>query len=195
MKHHHLDLAEDEFLLFQKGDHRVFQLVFNRFFDQIQRYVSSMIQNKQEVDDITQQCFVQLYTNKTAIREPSALYPYLFVIARRLVISSFRRRVLETKYLDEQVPTTERISQSTQKQIDYNELQHVLSSVIDILPPKQREIYRLNKLDGYSYEEISIATGCSKNTVKNHLITASKKVREFISRYYLTFLSFFLLLH
>lgn len=192
MKHHHLDLSEDEFLLFQQGDERVFHAVFSRYYDQIHRYVRSMTHEQQEIDDIVQQCFIQLFKYKSSIQQSAGLYPYLFVIARRLVITSFRRRVLETKFQDESSLTTDLACFKTQKQIEYNELESLLVQIIDLLPPRQREIYKLNKLDGYSYDEIAAVTGCSKNTIKNHLISASKTVRNLISRHYLIYLSFFL---
>lgn len=195
MKHNNLDLSQADFLLFLQGDQRIFRMVFNRYYPSIFRYVQSLTQNQQEIDDIVQQCFIQLFNHKSAIQSPDGVYPYLFVIAQRFVIMAFRKRVREAKYQTQSVQTQDARCDKTENQIDFNDLQRLLSRFIELLPPKQREIYRLSKLDGYSYEEISLATGCAKNTVKNHLVAASKKIRVLVSRHYLTFSAFFIFLH
>lgn len=190
MKFNILDISQEDFLLFLEGDQRIFRIVFDRYYASIYRYVQSMSQ-QQEIEDIVQQCFIQLFKHKSKINDASGVYPYLFVIAKRLVIMSFRKRVLETKYQNEIMYTGETNCLSTQKQLNFNDLQKVLADFMELLPPKQREIYRLNKLQGYSYEEISLVTGCSKNTVKNHLIAASRKIKALISSYYVTIVLFF----
>lgn len=196
MKHNNLDLSQEDFLLFLQGDQRIFQTVFNRYYASIVRYVQSLTpDDQQEIDDIVQQCFIQLFKHKSAIQSPEGVYPYLFVIAQRFVIMAFRKRVREAKYQTQRVQSEDARCDKTENQIDFNDLQRLLSRFIELLPPKQREIYRLSKLDGYSYEEISLATGCSKNTVKNHLVAASKKIRILISRHYLIFFAFFIFLH
>lgn len=193
MKHHNLDLSSEEFQLFTEGDQRVFRMVFDRYHSRVYRYVQSLTVEQQEIDDIVQKSFIQLFKHKLSIREPAGIYPYLLVTARRMVIMSFRKRVLNVTYQNEAIHTSERRCFNTDNEIDFNELQELLSQNINSLPPKQREIYRLNKLEGYSYGEISSLTGCSINTVRNHLVAASKKVRIQISKHYFTFFAFYLL--
>lgn len=195
MKHHHLDLVHEEFLLFVQGDQRVFRMVFDRYYAQVYRYVQSMTVDQQEIEDIVQQCFIQLFKHKSSIKEPAGLYPYLFVIAKRLVIMAFRKRVLETRYQNEAILSSAINCEKTENEINFNELQALLNHKIDLLPPKQREIYRLSKIEGYSYGEIATLTGCSINTVRNHLVAAAKTVRNEISKHYLTCFVFILLLH
>lgn len=186
MKHHSLDLSQKEFLLFLQGDAEIFRVVFDRYYDSIFRYVQAASQEQSEIDDIVQQSFIQLFKYKTAIRSPDGIYPYLFVIARRLIIMAFRKRVREAEFDYSTDKTTDVSCDHTERQLDFNDLQEVVIRFIESLPPRQREIYRLSKLDGYSYEEISVVTGCSKNTVKNHLIAASKKIRLLVTKHYLT---------
>lgn len=194
MKHHHQDLVPEEFMLFVQGDQRVFRLVFDRYYAQVYRYVKSLTADEQEIEDIVQQCFIQLFKHKLSIKDPAGVYPYLFVIAKRLVIMSFRKRVMETRYQTEAILTLSANCKKTENKIEFNELQSLLDREIDLLPPKQREIYRLCKIEGYSYGETATMTGCSINTVRNHLVAASKTVRSEISKHYLTsFVIIFLL--
>src|SRR5690606_16870599 len=123
------------------------------------------------------------------------VYPYLFVIAKRLVIMSFRKRVMETRYQTEAILTLSANCKKTENDIEFNELQALLDREIDLLPPRQREIYRLCKIEGYSYDETATMTGCSINTVRNHLVAASKTVRSEISKHYLISLVIIFLLN
>lgn len=192
MQNNNLDLSKDDFALFLNGDQRIFRLIFDHYYSLIHCYVRSISRQPQDFDDIVQQTFIQLFKHKSAIQDPSGLYPYLLVISKRLVIMSFRKRVLQAKYRSEAIHRAEVGGNKTEKQIEFNELQAMLTRFIDKLPPKQREVYRLSKVDGYSYDEISIMTGTSKNTIKNHLVTASKKIKALIFKHYFIFFLYFL---
>jgi len=53
----------------------------------------------------------------------------------------------------------------------------MLTQVIEQLPKQQRLVYKMNKFEDKSYDEIARDIGLSKNTVRNHIASATKIVR------------------
>jgi RNA polymerase sigma-70 factor (ECF subfamily) len=53
--------------------------------------------------------------------------------------------------------------------------------LLESLPPRCREVFRLVKLEGYSYDEAAIQLKITKETVKSHLKTAVPLVARFYS--------------
>jgi RNA polymerase sigma-70 factor (ECF subfamily) len=95
---------------------------------------------------------------------------------------------LRDQYELEQHADWEEAGQALAQQLDYRELQQELEKIIGELPEQQQRIYRLNKLEDHSYQDIAEQVGLSKNTVRNHLALASKFVRLRLDKIFLFFL-------
>jgi RNA polymerase sigma-70 factor (ECF subfamily) len=194
MKKHELDISTVDFEQFLAGSQIIFRKVFDRYHKSLYYYANSILKDEYETEEVVQNAFIQLFKIKHRLDSPQSIYPYLFVITKRMVAATFRKRILRTKQevinnskWDEQCDTTEQT-------IYGNDLNRMLLNFIDQLPPKQKEIYLLNKIEGYNYEEISKFTGTSKNTIKNQLINATKKIRTQLAKYYIFIFLFFFII-
>lgn len=185
-KHIH-HLSEDEFLNFKAGNHTVFRKIFDSYNQQVYNYTYSFCKNHEEAEELVQEVFIALYLNREKIEHHLGLYPYLSVVAKRLTISLFRRKIVESRFEEHLKIGWEEGSKSTESRLDSNELNHIWTGAIKSLPHKQKEVYEMNKLDGLSYQEIAEKIGVSKNTVKNQLIMASKKIKLIVKSAYLLF--------
>ncbi|MGO1596376.1 MAG: RNA polymerase sigma factor [Sphingobacterium sp.] len=190
-KIHSRDLSQKEFYAFRAGDQRVFEIVFNKYHHILYRYAFSILKCKTEAEDIVQTSFIRLYRFRLSIQEPEGVYPYLFVIAKRLIANAFKQAVEKLDITQADQNQAQLQAPSVQQDLYAKELHEILLRCMENLPTKQREVYRLSKLMGYTYEEISVATGSSKNTVKNQLISASRKIKAQIEKIYFLFSLFF----
>ena len=57
----------------------------------------------------------------------------------------------------------------------------MLAQSIEQLPPRQKEIFLLNKQDGLSIDEIAQRLDLSRRTVENHLFRAKVFLKEALS--------------
>ncbi|WP_104382872.1 RNA polymerase sigma factor [Sphingobacterium sp. HMA12] len=176
------------FTLFQQGDEKAFRLIFESYQPMIFARAIQFSGQVEEAEEITQEAFVQLHHYRERITGPESLYPFLHRVAKRIAVSSFRRRVLHEQYELDQRSGWEEASPALTQQLDYNELQQELEKIISELPEQQQRIYRLNKLEEHSYQDIADQVGLSKNTVRNHLALASKFVRVRLDKIFTFFL-------
>ncbi len=61
-----------------------------------------------------------------------------------------------------------------------SELQAKINVAIASLPDRNREIFRLNRIDGLTNQEIADELNLSKRTVETHISNALKKIKEMI---------------
>src|SRR5690606_9219115 len=57
-----------------------------------------------------------------------------------------------------------------------------ISRAIDLLPPQQKRIFKMAKLNGLSHEKISKELNLSPSTVNNHITAAFRSIRNYIHR-------------
>ena len=184
-------VSDTDFAAFKEGSERAFTLVYTLYYPIISAYILRFCGSVVEAEDITHESFVTLYLNREKIRDSQGLYPYLFTLAKRATISSFRKKVSKRRYEMhlKQVWTEE--SASLEQQLWCTDLQRAIEKVVNDLPPKQKEVFVMNKKQDLSYAEISSILGISINTVKNHLITATSKLRATLTGMYIFLIFFF----
>ena len=174
-----LQITATDFIGFKSGDQSAFRRIFNVYYKTIYYYALRFLKREEEAEELVQEVFIMLFLNRTKIDDASAIYPYLYTIAKRLVISDFRKKIVESKYDAYLENVWSEEDKQTEESMDSKELSILWDKAIASLPSKQKEIYALSKFEGLSYQEIS------KNTVKNHLLTASKTVKLIMKGIYL----------
>jgi|SRR5690606_8265119 RNA polymerase sigma-70 factor (family 1) len=170
-------LTAEEFLSFQEGDEHIFEYVYNVYFDMIVKKVYRLCKEVAVAEEITQESFVQLYLHKENLKDAEGIYPYLYVVSKRLAISHFRKKVNQEEYENYRASSWEESTDENQKRIENKDLSAVIQNAINELPQQQRIVYQMNKLEDKSYHEIADMVGLSKNTVRNHIATATKIIR------------------
>ncbi|WP_088160542.1 RNA polymerase sigma factor [Sphingobacterium sp. G1-14] len=173
----HISISMDDFLLLQAGDQSIFGVVFKYYQPIIYFKVRQLCKSDIDAEEVTQEVFIEFYLKRMQLSGPEAIFPFLYTISKRMAISNFRKSLVRSNYLQSLQHTWLENSFSLQDEMDGKELQVILESIIEQLPPQQKTIYRRSKFEDQSYQEIADEEGLSKNTVRNHLSLASKFVR------------------
>ncbi|WP_160068699.1 RNA polymerase sigma factor [Sphingobacterium bovisgrunnientis] len=171
---------------FNEGCPKSFLVVFNFYYPIIVRYIHSRCPIAEDVEELTQEVFVQLHLSKEKINRVEDIYPLLFTIAKRITISYFRKQISIRNTHQEAQKNWSYDVNSTEETISFNELSKVLDNIIKSLPPQQRQVYELSSRDNLTNEKISDELNISKNTVRNHLRLATQNVRLSLSKIYNT---------
>ena len=126
--------------------------------------------NKSDISDLRQDIYVRVY--ESALKElPESPKAFVFAIARNLLIRRMRREqivpieaVTDFDALGAAIdtPSPERTA------IARDELRR-LQAALDRLPPRCREAFVMQQIDGLSRQEIADRMGVSDKTVMNHL--------------------------
>jgi len=170
-------LTQEDWGRFEKGDQRAFSKIFELYYDLIFQKVFRFCQCKEEAEEITQEAFIQLFIHRDKIKDCEGFFPYLYITAKRLAISFYRKKMVRQEYQALLKKSWQEQDQPIEAVLNGKYLEGILTEVLEELPPQQQMVYRMNKLEGYSYQDIAEKAGLSKNTVRNHLSLASKVIR------------------
>ena len=72
-------------------DDPIFSKIFTEFHEPIHRYVTSLIHDSGEAEDITQETFLRAYRKLSSLRDQKALSSWLYRIATNLCYDRFRQ--------------------------------------------------------------------------------------------------------
>lgn len=135
----------------------------------------------EDIDDICQDVYVRVFeaAQKTI---PSPTKPLVFAVARNLLIDRFRRNKIAPINGVEDLASLEVAADEPgpdRSTIARDELR-LLRDAFNRLPPRSREVLVLKRIDDLSRKEIARRLGITENTVKQHLIEATRRLADML---------------
>ncbi len=165
----------------KSGDVEAFASVYKLYFQRLYVYCRQFTKSAYDAEDIVQEVFTKIWSNRDSIIAESTLRGLLFTIARNYLISAYRRNINAPVYED-YLDYCNSIGREDTSAIEYAEFASRVEYIIDSLPPAQARVVRMSKLEHLSNKEISISLGINEQSVKNHLSKGMKYVRSHLSR-------------
>lgn len=148
---------------------------FRLYYRPLCLYALHYLGDTEEVEDVVQDCFVDLWVRMKVDRTPIEnvkSYMYSMVRNRCLDARSPGLALRDLRPLDLEEPLTDEECE------ERSFVEARLWTAIDALPTRCREAFLLSKRDGLTYEEIARRLDISVNTVRNHVSKALKILKE-----------------
>lgn len=145
-------------------------------------YAYSLVSDRLLAEDVVQDIFLHLWKNNESLSINSTMKSFLFTSVKNKVYENARSRKSYQKALDsyKQKHGSDTVEMSSESD-KYMSMER-LSSLLRHLPPKCRNVFALNKLNGLTYAEIAESEGISVKTVENHMLKALKILRTEYSK-------------
>lgn len=172
-----------------RGDEQAFESLFLHYFPRIKGFITGILQNEEEAEDISQDIFVAMWQNRERLTKIENLNAYLFRVAKNTVYRHIERNLLFKDYQQQSGLTildTNR-SDSIEEELYAKELEYLISVAVERMPPQRKNIYKMSRNDGLSNDEIAQQLSISKRTVENHLTQALADIRKVITFFIFTF--------
>lgn len=172
------NLHIDRVLLHQisEGNEQAFRVLFDYYKNRFYNVALKMTRQNHIAEETVQEVFLNIWRNKASIIDIDNPDAYFFTMLYRQVYQHFKKVAIDKKLLYE-APLPSQVENLTEQAILGKESQRLLDEAISKLPPQQQAIYKLNKIEGFSYFEIAEKLNISPNTVRNHLAAAVKSIR------------------
>jgi RNA polymerase sigma-70 factor (ECF subfamily) len=161
-----------------------FSAIYDRWFDEVLRWIRAMGGPDADSEDLVQDVFVVVHRRLHAF-DGQNLAGWLYQITRHRV-RDFHRLLWVRQMLFLSVPLSEKLTTSVASPADTVEtrqkrdtLEHLLRS----LNESERAALMLFEVDGYSGEEIAQIQGVPLNTVWARIHKARKKLRAALSKF------------
>jgi len=156
-------------------DPDAFAVLYNRYVDQVYRYVRARVSNEADAQDITAQAFMAaLSAIKRYDPNRASLSTWLIGIARHKMMDFFRRR---TNVSLEQVAEAKQPGPSVhdlvRQRLDLDAVRQALAQ----LPAERAEVIQLRLISGLSTAETAKAMGRTPGSVKMLLLRALRDLR------------------
>ncbi len=175
------------------GNASAFNELLRRYERKIFRLALHITQNREDAEDVLQESFLKAYEHLDQFQGQSKFYTWVVRIAVNQALMKLRKRKSDRSVsLDETIDTGEdnigreiaAWDENPEQKYSREELNGILVSAIDGLPPIYRAVFVLRDIDGLSTEEAAEALELSVPAVKSRLLRARLQLRDKLTRYF-----------
>lgn len=177
----------------KKGNQDAFQKIFEEYSKRIFVFAKGYLKSNEEAEEVVQEVFVKIWNVRASINTELSFKSYLFKISYNYIRELFLKKNLENAYKHEILDFAVDFDNRTEERLDYNSLLELVETLIDKLPPRQKEIILLKKKQGLPVKEIASVLNISHRTVEKHLSEALKSLKLELSEKHVAGLLFFTL--
>lgn len=158
--------TNDIFSAIRQSDYNSFNRLFFCFYKRLCAYVTEITKDEFVSEDIVQDLFINLWTNREKIEVRENIAGYLFKSSKNAALNYLRSEKNKNNAL-------ERISINTSLLTDYDieheEFLSALDNCINQLPARSKEVFILHRIEGLKLIEISEKLNISVKTIKNQI--------------------------
>jgi RNA polymerase sigma-70 factor (ECF subfamily) len=174
------------------GDERGFAGLYDLYSPSIQKFILRYVNSSPLSEDLTQEVFIKIWENRAILADVKSFKAYLFVTARNHTLNSMKVIFRSEVAIGEVVDSFVHLRNETEEQLMHKEYLVFLRKILDSLPERTREIFRLCRDQEKSYDEVAKSLNISRNAVKNHMVQSMKVLRSAVKSEYGISLSLFL---
>jgi RNA polymerase sigma-70 factor (family 1) len=173
---------KDVLIQLLEGNEHAFEKIYRFYSPRLFGRLLKLVKSEPQAQEILQDIFLKLWQQRTSIDPGKSFRSFLYKIAENKVYDFFRKAARD-KGLESQL-----ISLSTNNFVGIEEFSSVdadlaiLQKAIDGLPPQRQHVFRLCKLEGKSYREVSELLEISVSTISDHIVKGTKSIRDYFEK-------------
>ncbi|WP_200979611.1 RNA polymerase sigma factor [Echinicola sp. 20G] len=161
-----------------REDHKAFQEIFNRYWDQLFQIALHKTKSPDLAQDLTQEVFISLWKYRHSIKIKAELSAYLITMVKYGFFKLAAQKEQQFEALNATDNTEPSHNLNGFSIMEFNELYDKIDTITDTLPPRCREIFLMKRNHEMSVEEIAKSFNISPSTVRNHLAKATGTFKE-----------------
>ena len=96
-QHHFMQITSQQIEEIRAGKIKTFEILFNAYYPRVKSFAFGMIKDQYEAEEIAQNVFLKLWSNREKLSSDNTLSSYIFTIVQNEVYDFFREKHSDTK--------------------------------------------------------------------------------------------------
>jgi RNA polymerase sigma-70 factor, ECF subfamily len=175
----------------QRGNKQLFNQLFTDYYVNLCRFAYTYLKDNDISEEIVQEVFITLWEQRAALDINTSIRSFLYTSVKNRALNYIRNTKTRIRHEDEfareQASKVRHIINFCERE----ELIHLINQAITELPEQCQTIFEMSRVQNLTHREIAQNLNISAKTVENQIGIALKKLRNKLSPYLTTIISFF----
>ncbi|MCE6989701.1 RNA polymerase sigma factor [Dyadobacter sp. CY323] len=161
------------------GDKNAFTNLYFSYSGQVYSKILRLTKCEETSREILQELFLKVWEKRTQIDPEKPFKAYLFTIAQNLMYDHFRKVARDKVLVDSLVSSAAMYYRAEESEV-FEERLECIKKAIEQLPPARKQVFKLSKIEGKSYEEIASLLEISHSTISDHIVKANRAIKKYL---------------
>jgi RNA polymerase sigma-70 factor (ECF subfamily) len=162
----------------RKSDHDAFEKLFKRYGQKLFIFSLSYLKDADQAEEIVQEVFLKVWTNRFSLKTGTSFQSYLFTIAFNSIKKSFNRKAKENQFRLELVDQLDDGRDCVEYENNFQLVVAKLDGFINEMPERRKEVFIKRKQHGIPVKQIAEELGVSAKTVENQITEAMNYLKK-----------------
>ncbi|HLR89496.1 MAG TPA: RNA polymerase sigma-70 factor [Balneolaceae bacterium] len=162
----------------KEADQAALEVLFERYYYALCDFAFQYVRSFDLTEEIVSDVFLNIWKRRERLNITSSFKAYIFRAVRNQSINYLKKEnrdfdsldLLENEASEEYQPDEELI---------FCELENRIEVLLNTLPPRRKLIFKLSRIEGFTYQEIADILSISIHTVQNQMVQAVKTLATY----------------
>ena len=157
------------------GEEEALNTIYQQYWEPLFLKAYSILKDRHACEDVIQEIFIKLWDSRERLNITVSLKAYLFASCRYSIYRQIRSGTVREDIFDhiyEQLQASH-----SHEELEYKEMLAQANHIINQLPDKCKQVYKLSREENLSHKEIAEKMNISPKTVENHITRALHQLR------------------
>ncbi len=174
----------DEFLLemIKEDKECAFTILYKKYWAGLVQYTYNHLEDKSLSEEVVQEFFIKLYQKDAPLQIKQSLAAYLYASIHNRIINHLRSQANYQRHTLTAAATRTNTTNNVEQFLDLLDARKGVETRLLRMNPKYREVYLMNKEDGYTIRQIAEALDRPPSTVEKQLCKALILLRKSLKK-------------
>lgn len=159
----------------KNDDYASYNKLFIRYYNRLCYYVYRILTDKEDAEDVVQEVFLTLWSNRKKIMIEDNVSAYLYKMAKNLTLNYIRTKTNYKTLLESQPDV---LAYYEEDSLESEEFRMGLFDCINRLPARSKEVLLLHRVKGLKQKEIADQLSISVKTIKNQIWSSLQRLKK-----------------
>lgn len=166
-----------------RDDREAFGLFFHYYYTRLVRFALMFDSNRFGAEDTVSEVILRMFHRRKELFLLENFEPYLFRAVKNEALNKLRSEKAFLSFSQIVFADKTRDTMDPHETLMGVELYGRVNRLIERMPPKRQQVYRLIKVDGMCYKDVAQLMDISERTVEVHLKIAVRELRSAVNGY------------
>ncbi len=178
-----LSSSSESTVLFEaiaRGEENAYKALFEKYSLKVYAVALKWTKSAFAAEEITQDVFISIWISRTmlsSVKDPQA---YIYTIIYNKVNRYLKKETNTARILVTYLRHCKKYCNETEETVYAKIAETMINNAVEKLSPHKKLLYKLNRQQGKSYDEIALQLKLSPHTVKSQVMKAVKFIRVYI---------------
>ena len=166
--------------LLKEGNQAAFTELYLKYSGPIYVNVLKMVKDELLTEELVQDLFSRIWQKHQSFTEDIDFRAYLYRVAQNLVFDFYRKLKRDHNMYEKFKLIVAQEYSHIEEGLHLKESEALLEQAMAQLSPQQYAVYKLCKIEGYTYKQAAEQMGISPHTVKEYLSKSTQLVKNYM---------------